>query len=181
MSTKESVKVEIKETLRSSNFDRSFPEEIMRHPGGEKLLSCYQCGSCVGSCPSGKLTDAFNPRRIIKMSLLGLRNKVLSGKSIWLCASCYACQERCPQGVEPADLMLAIRNVAVEEGYVPKLSIDQASALIESGRIAKITRLTEKRRVELDLPSIPPASVEAVRKIVAATGFDKLITKLEAK
>lgn len=181
MAIREKVDTQIKETLRSSELDPGFSEEIMRHPGGEKLYLCYQCGCCAGSCPVGKLTDTFKPRHIIRMALLGLRKEVLSSDSIWLCASCYTCQERCPKGVEIADLMLAIRNIAVKEGYAPKLSLDQANALMESGRIAKITPLTERRRTELDLPSLPPVSVEAVRKIVEATAFDKLIEKLGEK
>lgn len=138
MSVKESIKVEVKEPLRSSKFDWRFPEEVRKHHGGEKLYLCYQCGSCAGGCPVGKITESYRPRHIIRMTLLGLRNDVLSSESIWLCASCYTCQERCPQGVEIADLMLAIRNVAANEGYVPRAFVDQSS-------IAKMLKTAAKK------------------------------------
>ena len=179
MSIKENINVEVKETLCSSEFDRSFPEEIVKHPGGEKLYLCYQCGSCNGGCPVGKLVYSFNPRQIIGMTLLGLRDKVLSSNAIWLCASCYTCQERCPMEIEIADLLLAIRNVAASEGHAPKALVDQALSLIESGRIAQITSLVKKRRATLGLPEIPPISSEVIRKITETTAFDKLIEKLK--
>jgi len=56
MSTKENSKVEVKENLHSSKFDRSFPEEVRKHPGGEKLYLCYQCGSYTEGLPTGKIT-----------------------------------------------------------------------------------------------------------------------------
>jgi heterodisulfide reductase subunit C len=181
MSVKENIKVEVKETLRSSSFNSDFPMEIMTHHGGEKLSLCYQCGTCAGSCPSGKLTDMFKIRNLIKMSLLGMREEVLSSDAIWLCASCYTCQERCPQGIEIADLMLAIRNIAVREGYGPKGTIAQGAALLESGRLVKMTSLTEKKRTTYGLPPVPSTGVEAIKKIAKATGFDELIEKLRSE
>ncbi len=176
---KKGIDVELIETLRSSEFDRGFSEEITKLPGCDKLYLCYQCGSCSAGCPVGKLVESFNPRQIIRMILLGLRDRVLSSDAIWICASCYTCQERCPQGVDIADLMLAIRNIAANEGYVPKAVLDQASSLIESGRIAQITELVKRRRVRIGLPEIPSTSLEAVKKIVEMTAFKKLIEKLE--
>lgn len=181
MSIKEKVEVEINETLQSSHFDPDFPREIMSHHGGEKLSLCYQCGTCAGSCPSGKLTDMFKIRNLIKMSLLGMRREVLSSDAIWLCSSCYTCQERCPQGIEIADLMLAIRNIAFREGYGAKGTITQGAALIEDGRLVKMTSLTEKKRITYGLPPAPSTGVEAIKKITKATGFDELIEKLRSK
>lgn len=151
----------------------------MKHSGGEKLAQCYQCGVCAGSCPVGKLTDSYKPRHIIRMALFGMKDKVLSGNSIWLCASCYTCQERCPQEVEIADLMLALRNMAVEHGYILRGYVNQASNLLETGRIAKISSFAEKKRPQLDLPELPEASIEAMKKIAEKTGFDKLVNKLK--
>lgn len=179
MKVQDQVKAELKEIIRSSNLNPSFPEEIMHHPGGEKLARCYQCGVCAGSCPVGKLTDSYRPRQIIRMTLLGMKNEILSGDSIWLCASCYTCQERCPQGVEIADLMLALRNMAVENGYILKGYVEQVTNLLETGRIPKISGFTKKKRPQLDLPPLPNASVEAMKKIAEKTGFDKLVDKLK--
>lgn len=179
MSNPEVVNQNPTETVHSSKLDHKFPLAVKSQHGGEELYKCYQCGSCTGGCPVGKLDNSYNPRKIIHMTMLGLKDEVLSSNAIWLCASCYTCQERCPQGVEIADLMFAIRNLAVIEKHVPKGFIDQGSMLIDTGRIAPITAQVEKSRQTLGLPKVPSASPDVVKKIAAATSFDKLIEKLK--
>jgi heterodisulfide reductase subunit C len=178
MSLKSDIKVELRKTFRSSDMDTGFAEEIMRHPGGERLKDCYQCGVCSGGCPVGKITSSYQPRQIVRMAILGLKKEVLSSDSIWLCSSCFTCQERCPQEVEVADIMLVLRNLATRDGFVSKLFVDQAQFLIENGKLVRHSGYMDKQRQALGLPKLHPPSKDAVRMIVAATGFDKLIEKL---
>jgi heterodisulfide reductase subunit C len=158
----------------------SFSDEVTSRHGGETLTSCYQCGTCVSSCPVARLDPSFNPREIIKLSLLGEKEEVLSGDAIWLCCSCFNCQERCPQKVEIADLIYALRNIALEKGHVPSIYSDFASALITEGRIVQVSKFVEKKREEYGLPPLKPVGIDALNKILSATGFDKL-QKTEAQ
>ena len=151
-----------------------FSDMVKSRLGGGTITSCYQCGTCASSCPVAKITDKFNPREIIKLSLLGEKEEVLSGDSIWLCCSCYNCQERCPQKVEIADVIYALRNMAFEKGYMPNLYSEFASAIINDGRIAKISKFMEQKRPTIGLPPLQPTGVDALRKILSATGFHKL-------
>ena len=173
--------VERTSPIRSSDFDSKFGDEIMRHPGGENLNLCYQCGCCTATCPVSKLTDAFKPQYVLRMIMLGFRKEVLSGQSIWLCASCYLCQERCPQGVEVAQILLAARNIASREGYTPKAFVEQASTLVKKGRLAEGTTMTERQRDTLGLPKIATSPFEKVRTIFEKTSFDKLVDKLRGE
>jgi heterodisulfide reductase subunit C len=154
-----------------------FSEVVTSRLGGETMRRCYQCGTCASSCPVAKITERFNPREIIKLSLLGKKDEVLSGDAIWLCCSCYNCQERCPQKVEIADMIYALRNIAFEEGYIPKIYSDFASALLNDGRIVKISKFYGDKRPALGLPPLQPTGVDALRKILSATGFDRLQKK----
>jgi heterodisulfide reductase subunit C len=52
------------------------------------------------------------------MVLLGMRKEVLSSDTIWFCIQCYNCQGHCPQNVDFADIMKALRSMAVREGYI---------------------------------------------------------------
>lgn len=156
-----------------------FSSVVTSRLGGETLTRCYQCGTCASSCPVAKLTDKFNPRELIKLSLLGEREEVISGDSIWLCCSCYNCQERCPQKVEVAEVIYALRNIAVEKGYIPNVYSEFASAILNEGRIAKISKFVERKRSVLGLPPLQPTGIDALRKILSATGFDKLRQKKE--
>ncbi len=156
-----------------------FPKEVIEHHGGETMSRCYQCGTCASSCPVAKLDERFNPREIIKLSLLGEKNEVLSSDSIWLCCSCYNCQERCPQKVEIADVVYAIRNIAFEKGHIPHIYSEFASALSNEGKIVKVSKFAENKREPAGLPPLQPTGVEAMKKILEATGFNKLAKKKE--
>jgi heterodisulfide reductase subunit C len=162
-------------------MDPKFPSEIVERHGGETITRCYQCGTCASSCPVAKLDKRFNPREIIKLSLLGEKVEVLSGDSIWLCCSCYNCQERCPQKVEIADVVYAIRNMAFEDGHIPQIYSEFASAFINEGKIVKVSKFAENKRTTVGLPPLQPTGIEAIKKILEATGFDKLPQKKEGK
>ena len=151
----------------------SFSAEVTSRHGGETLTACYQCGTCASSCPVARLDARFNPREIIKLSLLGEKEEVVSGDAIWLCTSCFNCQERCPQNVEIADLIYALRNMAIEAGHSPNIYSDFASALITEGRIVQISKFVEKKREEYGLPPLKPVGVEALNTILSVTGFIK--------
>jgi heterodisulfide reductase subunit A len=61
----------------------------------------------------------FNPRQILQMVMLDMREEVLSSPVPWLCSACDLCFPRCPQQVHISELMQAIRNIAIREGYEP--------------------------------------------------------------
>jgi heterodisulfide reductase subunit C len=158
----------------------AFHDEIKHRLGGETITLCYQCGTCASSCPVAKITEKFNPREVIKLSLLGEKQEILSGSAIWLCCSCYNCQERCPQKVEIADVIYALRNIAIKEGNIPNLYTEFAVALISEGRIVPISKFLEKKRADYGLPPLKPAGIDALKKILSATGFDRIQRKKEA-
>ena len=83
--------------------------------GGERIVVCYQCGTCSGSCPTALEMD-YNPRRILHMLRLGLGERVLNSRAIWLCTSCYSCTTRCPREIGISDTMLGLRKLAVDRG-----------------------------------------------------------------
>ena len=157
----------------------TFAEELRQRMLGETITLCYQCGTCASSCPVAKITPSFNPREVIKLSLLGEKDEVISGEAIWLCCSCYNCDERCPQKVAIPRAMFALRNIAFKEGYIPDIYSEFASAIYDNGRIVTISKFVEKKRPTLGLPPLQPTGVDAIRKILSATEFDKLQLRTE--
>ena len=91
--------------------------EAIIEAGGEALKSCYQCGLCTASCP-WNLVRSFLTRRLIHESRVGLLD--LESEDVWLCATCGACVERCPRGVEIIDIFKALRGIGSQWGTVPK-------------------------------------------------------------
>lgn len=93
-----------------------FVKEIAGIPGGEDILKCFSCGSCTVACAERPNDPEYDPRKIIRMALLGLEEQVLSSDFIWYCSMHYTCSERCPQGVKISEVMNAIRNIRLAEG-----------------------------------------------------------------
>ena len=87
-----------------SDLDHQFADEITSIPGGEKLFSCIQCGTCSGMCPLSPYMD-HTPRQIVAMIRAGFRGEVLSSYTTWLCASCRGSSKTCggaERGSSPA-------------------------------------------------------------------------------
>jgi heterodisulfide reductase subunit C len=94
------------------------------------------------------------------MALLGLKDEVLKSGFIWLCSACYTCYERCPKDVRITDVMNAIKNIAVREGYIHPTLKTQVGLLNEHGRLIEITEFENKMRSKLGLPPIEKTSDE---------------------
>ena len=161
-----------------TKLDPRFKDEVSKLPGGENLKRCFQCGTCNVACPVREIDEEYNPRKIIHMVILGMKDRVLSSDFIWLCSSCYTCEERCPQDVRIPEVMDAIKNLAVNEGYIHNAFAQQAETVGELGILYAISAFENKRRSRLGLPELPPQNQE-VHEIYKITGLDKLLRKRE--
>ncbi len=138
--------------LVMSKLDPKFKYEVAGQPGGENLKYCFACGMCTASCPVSEIDENYNPRKIIRMILLGMRQEVLSSDLPWLCLQCYACYAHCPQDVKFTDIMGVLRNMAIKEGYVHPSFPKQIEA---------IDNLTERLRHQMVI-SIAAKKSEAI-------------------
>jgi len=98
--------------------DSRFKDEIAQKIGIEEIKSCYTCGSCTGVCPVRKVIEDFDPRRIIHMIVLGMRDEVLSSDLIWFCCLCNSCYFVCPQGIRFSRIARELQKLSLDEGYV---------------------------------------------------------------
>ena len=105
------------ETIECKNLDSQFKYNVAAYPGGENIKLCFACGTCTAACPVSAVDPEYNPRKIIRQVLLGMRKEVLSSPVIWRCVQCYSCTAKCPQNVKFRDVTRALREMAVTEGY----------------------------------------------------------------
>jgi len=131
-----------------ASLDTGFKNQIASRPGGEKVQNCYLCGTCTAGCPVSSLYDDYNPRRFMRMILLGMKEDVLSSPEIWQCSQCHICVAHCPQDVRFADIVRVLRNMAVEEGYIPESILKEIESIdidLKKQRIMKVKELTSEK------------------------------------
>jgi len=95
--------------------------ERVEELSGENVFACYQCGMCSSGCPLAEEMDRL-PSRVIRDLQLD-DPSVLESNAMWVCASCLACEVRCPKGVDLAKLMEALRQLYLRKS-LDRLSID---------------------------------------------------------
>jgi heterodisulfide reductase subunit C len=166
-----------KKTVKASEMDPKFKYEISKMHGGEKLMRCFQCGTCTSDCPVARFSETYRPRQIIRMAQLGLKDRVLKSDTLWLCAACFTCTDRCPQDVEVASVIRVLRNLAAEQGSVPQVFKEQCSCILESGYAYKIPELRVRKREQLGLPPLPKGNPESIGKTLQKVHFLKYVGK----
>jgi heterodisulfide reductase subunit C len=122
----------------------SFVQKI-EELSGQKLLACYQCGKCSAGCPAVSQMDIL-PNQIIRLAQLGLKEELLESRSIWVCASCYTCNVRCPKGIKIAEVMEALRQVLLRKRCdhveIPKLSAEERTSVPAIALISNFRKFT---------------------------------------
>jgi heterodisulfide reductase subunit C len=94
-------------------------EAVLRE-SGQNVNLCYQCRKCAAGCPISFAMD-YKPAQLIHAIRLGMDDLVLNSKTMWLCASCETCTTRCPQEVDVAKVMDAVKITALRRGIKPAI------------------------------------------------------------
>jgi NADPH-dependent glutamate synthase beta subunit-like oxidoreductase len=88
-------------------------------------MQCFDCGSCSGICPVSKSESQFDPRKILHMIKLGLKDKLLGSECLWYCSHCDTCLFVCPQNVHFGDLVDVLRDMAINGGHADSKAFQQ--------------------------------------------------------
>ena len=141
---------------------------------------CFQCGTCGGTCPSGRKTP-YRVRKLVRNCLLGLKEAVITDDALWMCTTCYTCQERCPRGVKIVDVVKQARREASHAGYMAKAHKMTGVFVMNTGHGVPINDATKAMRKRIGLPELPPTthsfpeSLKEVQNICKKCDFDELI------
>jgi heterodisulfide reductase subunit C len=137
-----------------NDCDPAFKHEIAAEPGGAGIKACFACAACTARCPVGGHIPDYDPRRLIRLALLGRREEALSSPLIWLCSTCYSCQEVCPQEVRFTEALIAIKNLAARAGFAPPSTEAINRQLAAHGRLLEVGEFENEKREELGLPPV---------------------------
>ncbi|MHA2602225.1 MAG: 4Fe-4S dicluster domain-containing protein [Candidatus Thorarchaeota archaeon SMTZ1-83] len=157
------------EGKKFDTLDAEFTKEVSKLLGGKDLTACFQCAKCSAGCP---VSDKVNIQvhELMRMLLFGLK-EVLETDMVWLCTTCYTCQERCPQGIDITDIIFGLKNMAFKKKITPPGYVAARKSLYDSG---KLYEPTEWEREDLELDDVPELNVEDTRKVLDKTGLMKL-------
>lgn len=150
-------------------LDPEFTRKVSELIGGQDLTACFQCAKCSAGCP---VSDKVNIQihEVMRMLLFGLP-EALETDMVWLCTTCYTCQERCPQGIDITDILFGLKNAAFKKGITPQGYVAARQSLYDVG---KLYEPTDWEREELELEDVPELNVDDTKKVLDKTGLMKL-------
>lgn len=93
-------------------------KDLVLSLSGQDVSRCIQCGKCSSGCPIAYEMEHL-PNQILRFIQLNMQQKALSSNTIWLCAVCETCTVRCPESIDIAGIMDALRKLCRERGVKP--------------------------------------------------------------
>jgi heterodisulfide reductase subunit C len=110
----------------------------------EAITVCDQCGTCSGSCPMIHEMDV-TPSQLMRMVQLG-QSETLDTKTMWVCASCFACTVRCPRGLDVSKVAEALRQVTLRRSVdhldIRNIPDDELAELPQIALVSAFRKLT---------------------------------------
>ena len=161
------------ETIRLDKPDTAFIRRV-EEESGQDVSRCYQCGNCTAGCPMSFTYD-HSVSRIMRLIQAGQKDKVLSSRAIWMCATCETCTQRCPNNIDVACIMDVLRHMARREGLaaVPQVktfwdsfldSVRAHGRVFELGLLINYVAKTGRFWTDMDLgPKILPKGKLALK------------------
>ena len=167
-------------TKNAKDLDKDFRYEISEKVGAKSLLKCIQCGVCSSGCTVTEYVD-LQPHRVVASCLLGLKDEVLSSQAIWTCSLCHRCTERCPKNVDYSFILALLRNLAAQEGKIPKEYSGTVDVIMENGFVVpfqgRMKDTINRRRKSMGLPEMSAPNLEEINFIIKKTGLKEMIEK----
>ncbi len=120
-----------------------------------RVSSCMKCGTCSGSCPSGRVV-AFRTRALVEARATGTID--YDDPSLWYCTTCYTCMERCPRSIDITDEILHIREEAYRLGKVLEPHKAVLTYIWKTGHAVPINDAVREKRLRLGLSEEPPTT-----------------------
>lgn len=145
--------------MTMTNPNQELREKLYSRLWRVHLDECFQCMRCTSGCTSLKLLE-LKPHEITLLAQSGFVEELASSDIIWTCASCLKCRERCPQKASPYNIIIALRNLAVErEAKIPEDYMKAVAQILDNGFTEKVQTVTSRKmepfdREKLRLPTI---------------------------
>lgn len=111
-------------------MDKNEIVRLVKERSGTDARKCMKCGKCSGRCPAYHDMD-IKPHQFVSYIEKGEIDKLMKSKSLYTCLSCFACVERCPRGVAPANVIEAVRQEVIRQQGGNKIMAETVPSMID--------------------------------------------------
>ena len=142
--------------MKKDNQPLNLMEQVREIPGGENVSVCYSCGTCVSRClVQQKIDKAYNPRRMMQMVMMNMREKAFNSPTTWLCSSCELCYPACPQEIHISGVITAVKELAIKTGFHSQIKTAQVNekTCVACGLCVEVCPYEAVHLVEKDIPN----------------------------
>lgn len=123
---------------------------LLADTAGQDAYKCFTCGMCVAGCPVGYHAPEYN----LVHNLWDAYYHDYLSPTLWWCATCYTCQDRCPHDVRMVEIIFLLQQLYAELYGRPE-SIDSLVRLVErGGYMGDITPGLNRKREQMGLPPL---------------------------
>ena len=143
----------------------------------EECCTCYQCGTCTSSCPSGR--ELYRgPRRLVRLILAGEIEAVLKSDDLWRCTGCGTCSEVCRMDIDVAAVLARLRELEREHGTAIRCP-ERSAADVAAARLTRQPRMDNvhfgaammaKGHMPKDVVGAAGMGVKLARQLLPAKG-----------
>ncbi len=95
--------------LRLEKADNGISEKVKELVPDGNLTACLTCGACSSGCPATGIMN-MDPRKFIRMAVLGMDEELERHPWVWVCTMCNRCYEVCPMHLNIPQLTFYLRS-----------------------------------------------------------------------
>jgi L-lactate dehydrogenase complex protein LldG len=112
--------------------------ELAKDPVFKEALYCIRCGSCLYTCPIYGLTTGYFGHKYFG-GIGSIWTEFVSGGSdkaapmAYTCTLCNRCKEYCPIEIDTPRMVIELRRIIKEKGYIPKNVKKMVENTLEKG------------------------------------------------
>jgi heterodisulfide reductase subunit C len=104
--------------IELNDMEPEFREALVEKLPAANFDLCLTCGTCTSGCPASELFE-MDPRKLVRMLVLGMDQEIKSTDWVWVCTMCMRCINACPMKVDIPKLVYNLRG-AVPRDARPK-------------------------------------------------------------
>ena len=95
--------------LRITYKNDGLREQVKALVPDGNLTACLTCGTCASGCPATGIS-AMDPRKFIRMAVLGMDAELERHDWVWNCTMCKRCYDACPMSINIPALIFYLRS-----------------------------------------------------------------------